>query len=430
VPVVRERAVVGKDGGPLRVMWNTGIVHDEHGRPSYAVMTGIDVTAERASVGLVTHLMQAAITTALVGIDTGGRVTVFNSGAERLLGYQAHDVVGQPFCLLLDPEQLEARAGTADPAAAFQSLVAGLESGGETRAADWTWVGRDGRRHTMSMTISVAEDAFAFQVGFLCVARDVTEQRQSQEMLIAALDKERTAVEQLRALDAAKNEFVSTVSHELRTPVASIVGYTELLTDGSVVEPAPEQLPLIETIARNGQRLIAVCNDLLLLSGLDQGAVTWEREKVDLSAEVRQAEETVRPMLRGRRLALTVEAPTEPVYVLGDRAQLERAIVNLLGNAVKFTDDDGAVYCRLQVEGGEAVLVVHDTGIGIPVEEQGSLFQRFYRSSTAQKLAIQGTGLGLSIVSAIVTAHGGAISVRSAEGQGATFTVRLPLASG
>ena len=100
----------------------------------------------------------------------------------------------------------------------------------------------------------------------------MTEQRHGQEMLVKALDTERTAVERLRKLDHAKNEFVSTVSHELRTPVTSIIGYTEMLRDGSVVEPLPEQVALLETIARNGERLTVICNDLLLLGGLDSGA--------------------------------------------------------------------------------------------------------------------------------------------------------------
>jgi PAS domain S-box-containing protein len=428
VPAVRERDARTKDGRPLRIVWNTNIVHDERGNPAHAVMTGIDVTAERASVGLVTHLMQAAISTALIGIDTSGRVTVFNSGAQHLLGYPPAEIVGQPFCSLLDPVQLLERTGTQDPRAAFPALIRGLEVEEESRAGDWTWVDKFGVPHVVAMTLSVAEDAFAFQVGFLCVGTDVTEQRRGQEMLVAALEKERTAVERLRALDEAKNEFVSTVSHELRTPVTSIVGYAEMLTDGSIGDPSPEQLPLIRTIARNGQRLIAVCNDLLLLSGLDDGAVTWEKEPLDLAAEVRQVEETVRPLLVGRNLKVEVSAPLEPVPVIGDRTQLERALMNLLSNAVKFTDDGGSIDCRLETEGAAAVLTVRDTGIGIPVDEQAGLFQKFYRTSTAQKLAIQGTGLGLSIVSAIVSAHGGRITVRSAEGEGATFTVRLPLA--
>ena len=209
----------------------------------YAVMTGIDVTAERTTAGLVNHLMEASLTTAIVGIDTAGRISVANSGIEHLLGYERDELVGEPFHRLLKASELLERTGADTLDEAFDILVRGLGRDGETRARDWTWMTKAGGEQLVSMTLSVAQDAFAAQTGYLCVARDVTEQRHSQEMLIAALDKERTAVERLRALDQAKNEFVSTVSHELRTPVTSIVGYTEMLTDGTVVEPLADQLP-------------------------------------------------------------------------------------------------------------------------------------------------------------------------------------------
>ncbi|MCW2845168.1 MAG: sensor signal transduction histidine kinase [Nocardioides sp.] len=426
-PVVRESEATTRNGDKLRIVWNNNIVRDQQGDPMYAVMTGIDVTSERAAAGLVTHLLQAAITTALIGIDTRGRITVFNSGAQNLLGYDAQEVLGEPFARLLEPEELLSRTGAGGPDTAFAALTGGIGPDGETEPRDWTWVSKDGRQHTISMTLSVAADAFAAQVGFLCVGIDVTEQRHNHEMLEAALDKERTAVERLRQLDEAKNEFVSTVSHELRTPVTSIVGYTEMLTDGSVVDPAPAQLPLLETIARNGERLIVICNDLLLLSGLDSAAVHWKRETLDLASILTPAEEAVRPLLTGRDLTLDIQRPERPVVVLGDRAQLERVLINLLSNAVKFTEDGGEVTCRLERHETDAWLVVRDTGIGIPEDEQPGLFQKFFRSSSAQERAIQGTGLGLSIVATIVAAHGGRIGVESAHLKGTTLTVRLPL---
>ncbi len=426
-PVMREADASTKSGERLRIVWNNNIVRDQHDHPMYAVMTGIDVTAERTTAGLNAHLMQAAITTALIGIDTSGRITVFNSGAENLLGCTARDMIGSPFVGLLEPGELYQRTGCLDPEPAFESLAAGFGPHGETQPRDWTWVSRSGTRHTVSMTLSVAADAFAAQVGFLCVGRDVTEQRHSQEMLVAALDKERTAVERLRQLDEAKNEFVSTVSHELRTPVTSIVGYTEMLQDGSIVEPDPDQLPLLATIARNGQRLIVICNDLLTLGGLDSGAAQWERETLDLTTILKPVEEAIRPLMTGRDLRLRVQHDDAPLLVVGDRSQLERVLLNLLSNAVKFTEDGGQIDCCLDEHEGEARLTVSDTGIGIPEDEQGGLFEKFFRSSTAQQRAIQGTGLGLSIVASIVEAHEGRIAVRSAHLDGTTFTVRLPL---
>jgi hypothetical protein len=428
VPVAREADALTKSGEKLRIVWNTNIVHDDQGSATYAVMTGIDVTAERATAGLVNHLMEASFTTALVGIDTGGRISVVNSGTEHLLGYDRHELVGTPFVDLLKSSELLQRTGTDSPEEAFAILVRGLGHDGETKARDWTWVNKDGADQLVSMTLSVSQDDLTARSGYLCVARDITEQRRSQEMLVAALDKERTAVERLRALDQAKNEFVSTVSHELRTPVTSIVGYVEMLRDGEVAKPLPEQVPLLDTIDRNGQRLISMINDLLMLSGLDSDNVQWKPDPVDLVETLRPVEDAVRPLLKGRDLTLNVHSPGRPVRVTGDRAQLERVMINLLSNAVKFTEDGGEVELLLTDEQGEAVLKVSDTGIGIPVDEQDDLFQRFFRASTAQNRQIQGTGLGLSIVAAIVQGHGGRIEVDSAHLQGSTFTVRIPLA--
>ena len=422
-----ESDVMTADGRRLRTVWSNNLVHDEHGGAVYHVMTGVDVTAERQAAGLLTHLLQAAISTTLIGIDIRGRITLVNSGAQRLLGYDASELVGRPFVELLDPDEAAARAAAADQPDAFAALTVELGPQGESQPSDWTCIGAQGSQRTMSLTLSRSSEGGGAQAGFLCVGRDVTEQRHSQERVMAALEKERTAADRLRKLDAAKNEFVSTVSHELRTPVTSIIGYTEMLQDGSVVAPHLAQMSMLSTIARNGERLITICDDLLLLSGIDSGGTTWEPELVDLCAILPHVEDALRPLLNGRTLEVTFTGPDEPLVVLGDAGQLERALLNLMNNAVKFTEDDGAIGCRLERHDSEARLVVHDTGIGIPGDEQGDLFSKFFRSTTAQDRAIPGTGLGLSIVAGIVAAHGGRIDVESAHLEGTTFTVHLPL---
>lgn len=427
--VAHEADAVARSGQALRILWNSDVVRDDLGQPAYAVMTGMDVTGERITTGLVDHLMEASQSTAIVGIDTAGRISVVNSGTAHLLGYERGELVGVPFHRLLKPAELLERTGAESVEEAFDILVRELGRDGETQARDWTWLTRTAGEQLVSMTLSVAQDSLTARTGYLCVARDVSEQRHSQELLIAALDKERDAVDRLRSLDQAKNEFVSTVSHELRTPVTSIVGYTEMLQDGSIVEPLPDQVPLLDSIGRNGQRLTAMINDLLMLSGLDARTVHWRRDPVDLALTLTSVEDAVRPLLGRRRLTLDVRRPDDAVPVLGDRAQLERVMVNLLSNAVKFTEDGGTVTLEMGAEGGEAVVRVRDTGIGIPVDEQTALFQRFFRSTTAQSRQIQGTGLGLSIVAAIVSGHGGSVDVESAHLAGSVFTVRLPLAT-
>jgi signal transduction histidine kinase len=163
-----------------------------------------------------------------------------------------------------------------------------------------------------------------------------------------------------------------------------------------------------------------------MLSGLDSETVQWRHDPVDLAVTVSPIEEAIRPLLSGRHLDFEIHRPLGPVPVLGDRAQLERVMINLLSNAVKFTEDGGTIGFGVDIVDDQAVITVRDNGIGIPTDEQSDLFQRFFRSSTAQVRQIQGTGLGLSIVAAIVSGHGGTIDVQSGHLQGSTFTVRLP----
>ena len=428
VPRTREADLMHADGRRLRIVWNNSVVRDEHGQMVHAVFTGTDVTQERTTSGMLRHLLEAPMATALLGMDRAGRVTVLNRGAQEMLGRTTREVLGKPV------EEVVASSQPRD----YLHRVAGdgVRRPGDAPAEDlldlaetqdWTWRDSAGRELTVSTTISVVTDAVGATIGYLCVGRDVTEQRRTQEMLEAALDKERHAVERLRRLDTAKTDFVSTVSHELHTPTTSIVGYTEMLRDGYAGEPTPEQVPMLDAIARNGARLIAVAGDLLTLSGLESGDRDWDFSPVDLTAVVTHGEEAIHPLVRERDLEVVFDVPDLAVAVRGDAGLLDRVLMNLHSNAVKFTPDGGSVGCSLHVGPTSVELVVSDTGIGIPEEEQGDLFSKFFRSSTAQSAAIQGTGLGLSIISSIVAAHDGHIDVRSRHGEGSTFTVRLPL---
>ena len=426
--MVRERLSHAADGLPMRLVWNNNVVRSGAGEPSYAVLTGVDVTSERSSSGLITHLLEASIATALIGMDVAGRITVANAGAAHMLGCTAEQLIGQPFISILDPSQLLVRTGAVGDREAFLCLVGMIGHGEESATRDWTWRTRTGHELIVSMTLSVTDDDVEDRVGFLCVGRDVTEQREGQDTLVAALEKERMAVERLRSLDRAKDEFVSTVSHELRTPVTSILGYTELLLDGEIVEPDQHQVPMLETISRNSHRLIAICNDLLLLSGFESREVLANRETYDLREAVSAAEDFARSVSAQKALTITFTSPPEPVMVSGDRNQLDRVIVNLVSNAIKFTDEGGTVDIRLTVDDERgAVVTVGDTGIGIHQDDHDLVFQRFYRTDDAHVRAIPGTGLGLSIVASIVDAHGGSIALDSAPGEGTTFTVHLPV---
>jgi len=231
--------------------------------------------------------------------------------------------------------------------------------------------------------------------------------------------------ERLRELDRLKDEFVSLVSHELRTPLTSIRGYIELLLeDGDDV--GADQRRYLEIVDRNSERLLELVSDLLFLAEIEAGKLGIERSQVDLSKIVEECIETSSPVADAHGIELNAKVDRVP-RLQGDRARLAQVLDNLVSNGLKFTPSGGRVEVRLSAQDGAAILEVEDTGLGIPVDEQERLFERFFRSSNAAENAIPGTGLGLTITKAIVERHGGRIEVDSAENTGTTVRVSLPL---
>jgi signal transduction histidine kinase len=225
----------------------------------------------------------------------------------------------------------------------------------------------------------------------------------------------------------AKTDFVATVSHELRTPMTIITGFIELLQDGVTGPLNHDQEMFVKAIARNSDRLTGLANDLLTLTSVERGAINRQQVPVDLGQVISRVQATMAPLIAARHLDVTFEIPTTPVTVRGDSHELESLVTNLLSNAIKFTQDGGWVRCALSTDAQQASVEVSDNGLGIPEDEQGHLFSRFFRSSTAHQHAIQGSGLGLTIVDSIVKRHGGDISLASKHLAGSAFTVRLPL---
>lgn len=421
-----ESDLLTASGRRRRVTWTSAPLTDADGHRTHVVLTGIDVTEERNVRSMTKGLLDSATGTAFIGLNLRGTITIFNTGAQDLLGHTPDEVTGRlRLEQLLDTAELARAAAEAGTEPGFATVIAGVDDGPLTR--DWTLVRKDGGRVVCSVTLSRVLDTFGTHIGYLAVGRDVTESRRSRRLLLETLEKEREAVERLQELDRAKSDFVSMVSHELRTPITSIVGYTEMLQDGAAGPVSLEQDRLLDAVRRNGERLIALIEDLLTLSRIEAGTFVLERTTLDLRHVVSRAREALGPMLAGRTLDMRFHVPDGTVPVLGDAGQLERVVLNLVGNAVKFTEDGGRVECTLSTADGLAEVRVSDTGIGIPEEEQGALFTRFFRSSTAQERAIQGTGLGLSIVQSIVHSHGGEISIRSAHLVGTEVRVRLPL---
>ncbi|MDP3889785.1 ATP-binding protein [Nocardioides sp.] len=381
----------------------------------------------RRSGSTLSSVMAATTGTSIIGTDASGQVTFFNVGAERLLGRRAADVVGRVSPEVFhDPLEIRDRAEELGIAPGFGAVTHAVAHGEELDVRDWTYLRSDGSRVTVSLRVSPRFDDHRQLVGYLGVAEDVTERRRVEHSLRETLERERQVVERLAHLDQVKTDFVASVSHELRTPITSVVGYLEIILGGDA-GPIPErQRRLLDRVDRNARRLLGLIEDLLTLSRIEAGTFELVPRPVDLTTVLENALEA----LEGHRAAsgaeLRVEVPGTPLVIDGDGDQLERVVINLVSNALKFTPSPGEVTLGLAAASEGAVLTVSDTGVGIPEVEQVHLFERFFRASTAADRATPGTGLGLSIVRTIVTAHGGDIVCDSAPGRGTTFTVHLP----
>jgi PAS domain S-box-containing protein len=377
------------------------------------------ILAARAQT--MTSVIDAVTEQSIIGTDPDGMIRVWNPGAEKLLGLPRADVVRRRSIVEfhLDEELEDAAGGPGSPVGLHALVRTAQENGSDVR--DWTYVAADGRQRTVSVAITPRTDDRGVHAGWNFVGTDMTD---------------------VRATERMKDQFVSLISHELRTPLTSIIGYLELVLDDDPDALTDEQRQYLTTVERNAERLLRLVGDLLFTARVEAGQFTLQPEDVDLTAVVRAAEETARVAATGAGVRLEVRAPAKGLVVAGDPVRLGQACDNLVSNAVKFTPAGGQVCLTVtagwrsadgevtaeQRPGAEPVaqLSVRDTGIGIPNDEQGKLFTRFFRASTAQRNAVPGVGLGLSITKAITTAHGGWLDLVSVEGEGTTFTLTLP----
>jgi signal transduction histidine kinase len=229
-----------------------------------------------------------------------------------------------------------------------------------------------------------------------------------------------------RELDRMRDAFVATVSHELRTPLTSISGFLEMMQEEEQ-DLGESGKRYLDVIRRSTNRLHALVEDLLLIAQIEARRVELQLAPVDVAELMARAVEAVRPAADDKGVTLDVVS-NHPSLVHGDSNRLTQVLDNLVSNAVKFTNDGGTVSVNISAVNGDVRLVVADTGIGVPLAEQGQVFSRFFRASTATRLAIPGTGLGLAISRALVEQHGGTITFESQEGEGTQVIVTLPSA--
>jgi signal transduction histidine kinase len=231
---------------------------------------------------------------------------------------------------------------------------------------------------------------------------------------------------QLEVASQHKSQFLANMSHELRTPLNAILGYSELMADGAYGEPSEKMMGVLKRLESNGRHLLGLINDVLDLSKIEAGQLVLDLSDYSVQDIAQTVRSTLEPLATDKKLAFKVEMATELPPGRGDGRRLTQVLINLVGNAIKFTDA-GEVAIKADANNGSFYVSVRDTGPGISAADQAKLFQEFQQADNAITKKKGGTGLGLAISKRIIEMHGGKIWVESQPGQGSTFAFKLPV---
>ena len=355
-------------------------------------------------------MIESVVDYAILTLDPRGIVTSWNAGAERIKGYRAEEIIGKHFSQFYPPVDIQA----GKPPDELKVAAA------EGRFSEEGWrVRKDGSTFWAYVVITPLRDESGALRGFVKVTRDMTEQKRAQEALLLAK-------EEAERSNRFKDQFLSTMSHELRTPLNAVLGFSDLLGEESYGPLNERQARYVSHINKGGHHLLRLINDILDLSKIEAGRLQLSLENVPVNRTFAEAFDTLRPLAEKKSHKLIMAASTN-FNVKADSTRFKQILLNLIGNAIKFTPEGGKIELSASKVDQMVRVEVRDSGPGIPPEEQRRIFEAFYRLTNTDK-AIEGTGLGLAITQRLVELHGGKLGLESELGSGSCFYFTLPLA--
>ncbi|MCP4871025.1 MAG: response regulator [Proteobacteria bacterium] len=377
----------------------------------------------RKTTRFLNKVLDATVDHFILSAGSDGTIRTFNSGAERSFGRGAIDMVGKVHFRELFAEL------TAD--VALDDLVGRTLEEGSIQE-ELTGVGGEGMHFPSEVTLSrlPLED---HEDGLVILGTDVTHEQQLERQNQAYIRQIEMANEDLRLkneqiLEATrlKSEFLANVSHELRTPLNAVIGYSDLLSGGIYGPMQPKQQSAVEGIGTRAKDLLTLINEILDLAKIESGKMVLRVEGFGLAEVLVDVLETGRVLAVDKPLEVTWVHEGRDVGLTTDRQKLQQILVNLVSNAVKFTNE-GHVRLHSSVQGFDVVIAVRDSGIGIPEEELMSIFDEFRQVDGTSTREYGGTGLGLAISSKFAESMGGDLVARSELGQGSEFVLRIPM---
>jgi PAS domain S-box-containing protein len=394
-------------------------------------------------------LVEGVTDYAIFILSPQGCIQSWTFGAERILGYQEAEAIGQPFSILFTEDAIQH---------GIPEKVLREASQGFSKETRWH-IRKDKTCFWAHCVITALWDEAGNLRGYSKIMQDITARRKAEEERNQFLEREQLARQEAESANRAKDEFLAILSHELRTPLAAITGWVEMLRSGKL-DTTKTKIAL-ETIERNATLQTQLVEDLLDISRIIRGDLWLDNEPVDLFEVIQEAIEIIQPRLEEKHIRFDFRVDLLPksfidedsnqtgltsVLVMGDSERLRQIVLNLLANAIKFTPEGGEVIVSLSVVSPRGLdykpfnnsvdvntrcvvqLQVKDTGIGIPADFLPHVFDRFRQADSTNTRSYKGLGLGLAIARYLVERQGGTIEADSpGVEQGATFTVKLPL---
>jgi PAS domain S-box-containing protein len=376
------------------------------------------------------ELLEAA-PDAIMQVDAEGRIILLNRVTEDMFGYSRDELLGQPVEVLI-PRELHARHAEHRANYRQHPMTRTMGSGLALEG-----IRKDGSRFPVEISLSPSSSAEGFRV--TAIIRDTTERRMAEERLrrvqeeytqrLAETNAELEMTNrELERANRLKSEFLASMSHELRTPLHTIIGFSELLGEELEGPLNEKQMRFVQHIHKDSLHLLELINDVLDISKIEADRLELRPEAFDFTALIAESLASVRSLAEAKSHTLET-ASDVPTAVEADRLRIKQVLVNLLSNAIKFTPEGGRIRLEARVQDSFVVVSVRDTGIGIPMEEHESIFEKFHQVGATTKGVREGTGLGLAITKRLVEQHGGGIWVQSQPQQGSTFSFTLPISS-
>ena len=361
---------------------------------------------------------------AIISTSPEGLITTFNPAAERLLGYSSADVLGiHTPAIIHDLAEVVARAAEFSTdlgetiAPGFEVFVAKARRN-LPNENEWTYIRKDGTRFPVLLSVTALRDDANCITGFLGLAVDITDRKRAEAELVAAKERAESA-------DRIKSSFLATMSHELRTPLNSIIGFTGIILQGLAGPLNAEQQKQLEMVRGSSRHLLSLINDVLDISKIEAGQLDVVREPFDLPKSLAKVLATVAPLAEKKGLTLRTNLAPELGLVVSDQRRVEQVLLNLLNNAIKFTEQgEVSLTVTLNPQLSTLNFGVTDTGIGIRAEDLATLFQPFRQIDSRLGRVHEGTGLGLAICRKLTELLGAPSTPQVSGKRGARFHSR------